>query len=145
MKKPLIIAVAGMALFASAPAHAVEMPDQLIGQWCEIHKRSNYDGRGLIERSNGWYVGHFYQGQFSEDDCRSKKRPNSVWEESYPYNISKDHFVGCTPLHVSKMSSRGLTLEWTVKARCGGDGGETFRITIKFHLWNGDTLTTYTK
>jgi hypothetical protein len=139
MKNLLLVTVATVAV--TNGANAVEMPDQLIGNWCDIPKRSSYDNGVLPERSNGWHVHHLNgNGEFTVDECMSR--------DGFPFEITKDHFAGCTPLHISKMNvvgSLGRTLEWTIKARCGGDGDDTFRATVKFSLWKGYTLTTYWK
>lgn len=145
--KIILTSLALAATLAVAPsharspaAHAVEMPEQLFGDWCEIFKRSTYDNRVLPERSNGWYVHRHLDRRFSEgtlsldDECKKK--------DGHRYEISKDFFAACTPLHVSKTSVTGHVLEWTVKARCGGDGDSTFRATVKFRL-KGSELTTY--
>ena len=125
MKRLLLITAALLAL--TSAANAVELPDELLGQWCEVPKRAKYDNRVLVERSNGWYVKRLQK--ISEDDCQS--------QDGFIFEISKDHFGGCTPLSISK--------GWVAKARCGGDPPSTFRATVKFSLKSDHELVTYWK
>jgi hypothetical protein len=144
MKKIFFLAAAMLA-YALGPATAAEMPKELFGKWCEVFKRSTYDGRVLPERSNGWYVNHHLDKSYEpyDEEC--------VKKDGYLYTISKNQFAGCTLLHVGKMKLTGprgfedRMQEWTVKARCPGDEPEVFYVTKKFTLWKGFTLTTYTK
>jgi hypothetical protein len=107
----------------------LEIPYQLIGQWCHIPSRSQHDNRVLPDRRDGWTVRHLRDRyEISEDECRDR--------QGYYFEITKTQFDACTPLTISEMSVKGDTAWWTMKARCGGDGDSTFPATVRFELKN---------
>ena len=107
-------------MLACSPASALEMPEQLIGTWCQKDTRI----KGVDH--------HFDKDSLNRDECGQKK--------GYFYTISKNEFAACKPLSISKIKVIKNREEWTIKAKCPGDGSNTFLMTQKFVLIDGIIL-----
>jgi hypothetical protein len=120
MKKPLLVAVSGMALLASAPAHADSLPEVYVGVWC-------FDGN---DNKNFTAIGR------DEDNCLGDENWLKIDRKSYRRN--EDEVCKFISLkHTTQKLSRWITHTVArIVARCE-DEGKSWIERLKFSHQQG--------